>query len=484
MFRHKTPQYKLSQLVFVMIIAALATLPITSVLAATSSEIVPTGNGIYTAWTGDYTDVDEGTGAAACGNGDSITSGTTNDRESVVISLSSIPDGSTITSIDVLARDRGDSAADGTYATFVRFNGSDSANSAVHTVSGTTGGCSGSRTDTFDVTDTVKTGSTTLEIGVVKTSGNTNAVRVGVLSAQITFIPSTTTSVSCTPNPVTYGSGTSCTATVTRNAGTNTPTGTVTWSLSGGDSGSFSAGTCNLSGSGASASCSVTYTPSSVGDGTHGITAAYGGDSNFNGGNGSQNVTVNKKALTITGITANNKVYDGTTAATISGTPSLAGVVGGDTVNITGTPTATFVNKNVGTGKTVNVTGYTLSGADADNYTLTSPTLTANITAKGLTVSGITANNKVYDGNATATLNTGSAALVGVIGGDTVTLNTGSAVGAFSNANIGTGKTVTVSGLTITGADAGNYSLTQPTTTADITAKALTVSGITANNKV
>jgi len=61
---------------------------------------------------------------------------------------------------------------------------------------------------------------------------------------------------------------------------------------------------------------------------------------------------------------------------------------------------------------------------------------------------------------------------VGVVGSDNVTLNTGSAAGAFVDANVGTGKTVTVSGLTISGDDVGNYSLTQPTTTANITASA------------
>src|SRR5204862_149397 len=110
------------------------------------------------------------------------------------------------------------------------------------------------------------------------------------------------------------------------------------------------------------------------------------------------------------------------------------------------------------------------------------PTTTADITGKALTVSGITASNKLYDGNTTATLNTTSAALVGIVSGDTVTLGTGSAAGAFVTAAVGTGKTVTVSGLTIGGASTGNYTLTPPTTTADITGKTLAVSGITAAN--
>jgi hypothetical protein len=167
-------------------------------------------------------------------------------------------------------------------------------------------------------------------------------------------------------------------------------------------------------------------------------------------------------------ITAANKPYDGNTTATITGR-SLTGVVGSDNVSLTG-GTATFDTKNVGNGKTVTATGLSLTGPDAGDYMLTSftATTTANITPIGLTVTGITANDKVYDGNTTATLNTAGATLVGVVPGDTVTLNTAGATGAFADPNLGIGKVVTVAGLTIGGADAGNYVLTQPTTTASI----------------
>src|SRR5207247_2543431 len=152
-------------------------------------------------------------------------------------------------------------------------------------------------------------------------------------------------------------------------------------------------------------------------------------------------------------------------------------------VSLTG-GTATFANKNIGVGKTVTATGLSLSGTAAGNYQLasTSATTTADITAKGLTVSGVTANNKVYDAATTATLNVASAALVGVASGDDVTLNTGSAAGAFANANVGTAKSVTVSGLTLGGTAAANYTLTQPATTANITAATVTGS-VAANNK-
>src|SRR5439155_8906222 len=149
--------------------------------------------------------------------------------------------------------------------------------------------------------------------------------------------------------------------------------------------------------------------------------------------------------------------------------------VSGDNLS-TSYSSASFADKNVGTAKTVSVSSISITGADLANYAAnTTATTTANITAKGLTVSGITASNKVYDATTAATLNVGSAALSGIVSGDVVTLNTGSASGAFTSKTAGTAKTVTVSGLTLSGADAANYNLTQPTTTADITKVSLTV---------
>ena len=137
------------------------------------------------------------------------------------------------------------------------------------------------------------------------------------------------------------------------------------------------------------------------------------------------------------------------------------GVFSGDTVNLnTGGATGTFASQNVGTGITVTVAGLTISGAQAGDYTLTQPTTTANITPAALTVSGITAANKVYDASTTATLNTTGATLVGVFSGDTVNLDTAGATGTFASENVGTGITVTVAGLTISGAQASDYTLT------------------------
>src|SRR5205807_8367788 len=67
--------------------------------------------------------------------------------------------------------------------------------------------------------------------------------------------------------------------------------------------------------------------------------------------------------------------------------------------------------------------------------------------------------------------------------GDTLILDVSGADGTFATKNVGTGIAVLLSWLSIGGADVGNYSLSQPSTAANITAKGLTVSGITASNK-
>src|SRR5205807_4426825 len=89
-----------------------------------------------------------------------------------------------------------------------------------------------------------------------------------------------------------------------------------------------------------------------------------------------------------------NKVYDGTQTATVALTDDR---VSGDVFTDSYT-SASFVNKHVGTGKAVSVSGISLSGTDAGNYTFnTTASTTANITARVLTVRA-TGVHKVYDG--------------------------------------------------------------------------------------
>ena len=102
---------------------------------------------------------------------------------------------------------------------------------------------------------------------------------------------------------------------------------------------------------------------------------------------------VTAKTLTITGLTADDKEYDGTTYATLSGTPILNGVLLVDNANITldGVYVADFSSPDVGVSIPVIVSGYSLLGSAASNYSLAQPSgLTASISISGLQSQTIT----------------------------------------------------------------------------------------------
>ena len=164
--------------------------------------------------------------------------------------------------------------------------------------------------------------------------------------------------------------------------------------------------------------------------------------------------TVSPQPLTITGITATNKVYDGTTMAGFTGTPAYVGLTNGDAFTVSGAASATFAFATVSNNIPVTVSGYTAPSA---NYTLTQPALAANITPLALTVSGATVTTKFFDGTSNAVI-TGES-LVGVINPDVVTVGGG---GYFADTNANTGIAVTAN-LTLGGAASTNYSLIQPT---------------------
>ena len=196
-------------------------------------------------------------------------------------------------------------------------------------------------------------------------------------------------------------------------------------------------------------------------------------------------VTISPKPVTVSGITAKNKEYNGNDSAEFDcSDATITGKVGEDELTVA-SATGTFENENVGTNKTVTITNITLGGVDRNNYTVaenSQNTTSAAITAREVTVSGITAADKVYDGNTTATLDCSKATFTGMVAGDGLTVS--SATGTFENENVSTGKTVTITNITLGGADKDNYSLDSApvTATAAITAKTLTnvnVSGVT-----
>ena len=124
-------------------------------------------------------------------------------------------------------------------------------------------------------------------------------------------------------------------------------------------------------------------------------------------------------------------------------------------------------NKNIGTA-TVNITGNgKYEGSVSEEF---------NITKRSVTVSGITAQEKTYDGTTEAKLNFDWVKLEGVLDRDDLTV---SATGTFSDAKAGENKTVEITDLTLGGKDMENYMLAnsgqQTTTNAAIKPKSVTL---------
>ena len=192
--------------------------------------------------------------------------------------------------------------------------------------------------------------------------------------------------------------------------------------------------------------------------------------------------TISSKEVSITGVTVkDSKTYDKSTAATITNNGTIDGKVETDNLAIT-VGQAVYGNENVGTNKTVTFTGFALAGTDANNYKLKAQpaSTTADITAKEVSISGVTIDaTKVYDGNADAKI-TDNGTLTGVEDGDTVAVKAGTAT--YSDKNVGDNKAVTFAGFGLEGTDAANYTLKgQPAdTAAAIAQREVAVSGLSA----
>jgi hypothetical protein len=214
----------------------------------------------------------------------------------------------------------------------------------------------------------------------------------------------------------------------------------------------------------------------------YGYSVTSGNTYNVSLGTTSANVVVEKKAITLTGAAASDKVYDRTDTATLTSAGALtAGASNstdskyytGDTVSTTNTGAKFTDGKNVKFDSSggviaqgVTIQGLALDGADKNNYTVTdASSVTAKITQKSLTALYV-ANDKVYNGNTNATV-TGT--LKDIVTGDAVTATHTSAT--FDTAAVGTDKTVTVAGIALAGKDASNYKVNAVATTkANVTA--------------
>ena len=109
----------------------------------------------------------------------------------------------------------------------------------------------------------------------------------------------------------------------------------------------------------------------------------------------------------------------------------------------------------------------TIASTRTGNYTFGAGYYHFNIAPRELTMDA-RVTDKTYDGTTDATVNPGGP--FGVIPGDQVLMAQPSISGTFDNAFVGTGKSVTFPPFTLTGDQAGNYTLKQPTVTGNIIA--------------
>jgi hypothetical protein len=256
-------------------------------------------------------------------------------------------------------------------------------------------------------------------------------------SVTVSQAPLTVTATNQSP---TYGFGGSSTALGTTGfsvSGTRYGTDSITGvTLSTNDtlstSGNYKAGTYNL-------------TPSAaVGSGVANYAIAYSTDTN--------GLVVSQKALTVSGVSGTNKIYNGSTSDPLTGTPSLSGLVGGDAVTLGGTGVGTLASANAGP-EAVTISGYSVSGGDASNYAFSQPTaasvtISADGTSTAVTSSG-SGESVTLTANVTTTNNvtpTGTVAFVDSTTGlplasnSTVTLSNG--VAALTTSELSTGSHV------------------------------------------
>lgn len=189
-------------------------------------------------------------------------------------------------------------------------------------------------------------------------------------------------------------------------------------------------------------------------------------------------LTIAPKSLTVTGLTAQTRVYDGTKDVTLTG-GVLDGVIAEDDVSAEMPKTGTYASADAASGKKVTLAKINLTGKDAANYSLTQPDVTGEITKRPVEIT-ITCADKEYDGTTDATVSTwkfeaenGDSGIIEA-DKDNITVTVSSAT--FADKNAGEGKQVTIGTVTTSGDAAKNYTFTNNSTaTANITPRKVTV---------
>jgi hypothetical protein len=183
----------------------------------------------------------------------------------------------------------------------------------------------------------------------------------------------------------------------------------------------------------------------------------------------STTATIAPKVLTVTGFTAADKVYDGSTTTAVSaGHIVLTGMLSGDSVGVSGqNASGNFASKNVVfdaggsvTTQAVAVSGLSLSGTDAANYSVVDKSgATAKVLQRALGITGSVAQNKTVDGTTQAQIKPGQ--LINLVGGESLVV---SATGQFADALVGVNKLVATRYALLNGSNgiAANYLAPSP----------------------
>ena len=204
----------------------------------------------------------------------------------------------------------------------------------------------------------------------------------------------------------------------------------------------------------------------SIADGTNGGLA-----SNYTLTGGTHNFTVNRRVVGVSG----TRLYDATTNAAASDLSTHANLVGSQTLTLSGT--GTIASKNVGSNKTVSIGTLALgdgtNGGLAANYTLTGGTHQLTVNQARISLTG----SRQYDG--TIDVRNSEVSLTGQQGGEDLTI---SGTGSITSKDVGNGKSVNTSGLTLGNGQSGtpglssNYTFSGGTHTFNITKRVLNMS--------
>jgi len=211
-------------------------------------------------------------------------------------------------------------------------------------------------------------------VAVSARNTNSGQGRVYIFTKQ-----TTTTALTSSPNPSTFGQAIAFTATVAAPMGATTPTGTVTFT-----SGATTLGTAVLSASGV-----ATFTPTALPVGVNQtVTATYSGTPNFATSSGTTSVTVNPVTIILTAPTG--------TGSGNSGSATMPSIRAGGSITLSANPNAgvTYTSSNPNIAAVDPTTGV-VTGISAGTVTIMASGPNGSSGSITLTITGATGGGLV-----------------------------------------------------------------------------------------